>query len=334
MKWHFSKVGLAASFAAVAVWLSSGLSGLQGSNSAFEVNTKPAWKSTISRWWILFGPPSANAATAQGCKKRGCRVNRKTRKCVCLRQNRSKNPAGIKWIKIPGGTFQMGSRSGDKDELPVHRVKIKTFWMAKTEVTVSQYRKCVHASRCSKPKTGKHCNWSKRGRANHPINCVVWKQARVFSRWVGGRLSSEAEWEYAARSGGKDWKYPWGNDAASCARAVMNVRNSDPFDQRGDGCDKYRTWVVCSKSRGNSRHGLCDLAGNVWEWVEDRWHRNYNRAPTDGSAWISGSSSYKVVRGGSWYNSAQYVRGASRGRTDPKGPNRFLGFRPTRSSPP
>jgi formylglycine-generating enzyme required for sulfatase activity len=186
----------------------------------------------------------------------------------------------------------MGTNSGFSNEKPVHRVRIKTFWMAKSEVTVAQYRRCVRAGRCSKPRTGKHCNWGKGGRGQHPVNCVDWKQARSFSRWAGGRLPSEAQWEYAARSGGKSWKYPWGNAKASCARAVMPGSG-------GWGCGKKRTWPVCSKPRGNSRQGLCDLAGNVCEWVRDRWHGSYQGAPTDGSAWVSGSSSLRVLRGGS-----------------------------------
>jgi formylglycine-generating enzyme required for sulfatase activity len=302
--------------------------------------------------WGWLGQPSAHAATAQECRKRGCRLETiNTYKCVCPRrrprrryrryrrrrrpQRRNRNPAGIKWVKIPGGTFQMGSRSGDKDEKPVHRVRVKTFWMAKTEVTVAQYRRCVRAGRCSKPDTGKQCNWGKGGRGQHPVNCVDWKQARSFSRWAGSRLPSEAQWEYAARSGGKSWKYPWGNAKATCARAVLDDRTHTA------GCGKKRTWPVCSKPRGNSLQGLCDLAGNVSEWVRDSIYPlglgSYRGAPTDGSAWVSGSSSNRlsrVLRGGSWNHSARHVRAAVRGRSYPSLRYLYLGFRPARSSPP
>jgi hypothetical protein len=127
---------------------------------------------------------------------------------------------GIVAVKIPGGSFMMGSTSGDSDEKPVRRVRVGTFYMSKTEVTVGQYRTCVKAGVCSKPDTSsKYCkgygNWDKSGRENHPINCVDWKQARTFAQWVGGDLPTEAQWEYAARSAGKDWKYPWGNKKAN-----------------------------------------------------------------------------------------------------------------------
>lgn len=186
----------------------------------------------------------------------------------------------------------MGSNSGRDKEKPMHGVKVGTFRMSKTEVTVAQYRACVKAGRCTKPNTGKYCNWGKARRGAHPVNCVDSRQSRAFCRWAGGRLPSEAEWEYAARSGGKDWKYPWGDEAATCYRTVM--------DRRGIGCGKKRTWPVCSKTAGNTSQGLCDMAGNVQEWTEDCWHDNYSGAPSDGSAWTKNcSSTFRVIRGGS-----------------------------------
>ena len=120
---------------------------------------------------------------------------------------------------------------------------------------------------------------------------------------TGYRLLTEAEWEYAARSGGKSQKYPWGNEEATCSRAVMYGGDS--------GCGEERTWPVCSKPAGNSTHGVCDLAGNVWEWTQDTWHDTYAGAPTDGTAW-EGDTSYRVYRGGSWHSSASRLRASNR----------------------
>ncbi len=230
--------------------------------------------------------------------------------------------AGVEWVRIPGGSFRMGSNE-QSDEKPVHEVRVKTFELAKSEVTVGQYGACVKAGKCTAPDTGEYCNWGKSGREQHPVNCVDWNQARAFSVWVGGRLPTEAEWEYAARSGGKARKYPWGNEKATCARAVMN--------DGGRGCGRRSTWPVCSKPKGNSAQSVCDLAGNVWEWVEDVYAESYAGAPTDGSA-RTGGWSYRVFRGGCWYNTAGVLRAAFR-RWNPAGlRNYFLGFRPARSN--
>lgn len=221
---------------------------------------------------------------------------------------------GIQWVRIPGGSFLMGS--GDWDEAPAHRVIVKPFEIAKTEVTNKQYRACVEAGVC-RPKD----EYS--GGADHPVFDVLdWKEAWRFSEWVGGRLPTEAEWEFAARNAGRDVNYPWGNDEADCARAVM--------DDGGIGCGHGSTWPVCSKSAGNTKQGLCDMAGNVAEWVQDSYHPSYVGAPVDGTAWESSTGTFRVFRGGSWKDSARDMRAASRYGEDPLREWDGLGFRPAR----
>ncbi len=204
------------------------------------------------------------------------------------------------WVTIPGGRFQMGSNSGGRCEKPVHSVNVPTFQMTKTEVTLNQYKSCVDAGKCERPTDNgdnKYCNWGHGNRGEHPINCVNWSQARRFCEWVGGRLPSEAEWEYAARSGGKNQKFPWGNTEASCSYAVM--------DENGiKGCGEGRTWPVCSKSRGNTSSGLCDMSGNVSEWVEDWYQCSYKGAPTNGDArTAAGHTEWHTLRGGALFHS-------------------------------
>ncbi len=211
----------------------------------------------------------------------------------------------IEWVAIPGGMFMMGSDSGEPDERPVHQVTMPAFEMIRTEVTVAQYQACVDDGVCTEPdQCGSYYNWGVAGREDHPVNCVDWFQAVDFCSWTGGRLPSEAEWEYAARGGGQDITYPWGDDSPSCTYAVMY--------EGGYGCGMDRTWSVCSKTAGNTAQGLCDMAGNVYEWVQDWYHSDYNGAPSDGSAWETPSSSFRVIRGGSFGGLAVSLRAANR----------------------
>jgi len=241
------------------------------------------------------------------------------------------------WCLIPGGSFNMGSNDGDDDERPVHSVTVRTFEMSKTAVTFRQYRACVSAGGCTPAHVDDGTCWIwngskwEQGRLpssfqgdEQPVVCVDWDQAQAYARWAGGRLPTEAEWEYAARSGGRDWKYPWGNENATCERAVM--------DDGGNGCGRNSTWPVCSKPRGNTTQGLCDMAGNVWEWVQDWYHDSYNGAPTDGSAWERPTGSNRVFRGGSWRIIARGVRAANRFNILPGYRRDIVGFRLARSA--
>jgi len=229
---------------------------------------------------------------------------------------------GVRWVRIPGGTFQMGSNDGNNSEKPVHSVTVSTFEIAATEVTVAQYRKCVDAGVCSAPDTYSGlCNWGKSDRENHPVNCLDWNQATTYAKWVGGRLPTEAEWEYAARSGGRNQKYPWGNQTATCFYTVMA--------EGGFGCGRDSTWPVCSKTAGNTAQGLCDMAGNVWEWVSD-WYGSYGSGSVTNPVGLS-SGSIRVRRGGSFYVGPGLVRVAIRFGDVPGFRGDFLGFRPARS---
>ncbi|MDD2803993.1 MAG: formylglycine-generating enzyme family protein [Elusimicrobiales bacterium] len=233
----------------------------------------------------------------------------------------------IEFITIPGGKFTMGTDSSEKgfeDAKPVHEVAIRTFDMSKAAVTVEQYAECVVKGGCTEPATGGYCNWGVAGRQFHPVNCVDWKQAQAYAKFKGARLPSEAEWEYAATSGGRDQKYPWGNDEPTCDKAVMKGNG-------GYGCDTNATMPVCSKPAGNTSQGLCDMAGNVWQWLQDNYKNSYKGAPDDGSA-IEVTSSYRVMRGGSFNSDdARDLRGIYRGMLTPGRRLGHIGFRLARS---
>lgn len=221
-------------------------------------------------------------------------------------------PVGIQWVTIPAGSFIMGS--DDRGSSPRHKVDIKAFQLAKTEVTEGQYRKCVEAGACTDLKLLLEKDDSQGD--DYPVVGVTWGQARAFSEWVGGRLPTEAQWEYAARSGGKEQKYPWGNEDATCERAVI------------DDC-KGRALPVCSKDGDLTVHGVCDMAGNVREWVQDKFHDGYVNAPTDGSSWETEAYS-RVYRGGSSRFDTAFALVSNRHWAREDQADSDLGFRPAR----
>ncbi len=213
---------------------------------------------------------------------------------------------GMIWVTLPGGSFEMGDTERPTRQ-PIHTVAISTFEINRTEITVAQYTECVEAGECTEARICDGCNWGDSGYEDHPINSVDMAQSRMFCEWAGGRLPTEAEWEYAARSGGREIRYPWGNEESSCGRAWM-AEEAD-----ANGCGTFRTARVCSRPFGNTAHGLCDMAGNVYERVEDIYHDSYDCdatsevtycegggvAPSDGSAWITGGDErFHVCRGG------------------------------------
>jgi formylglycine-generating enzyme required for sulfatase activity len=211
-------------------------------------------------------------------------------------------------VRVPAGAFHYGCNASvdsqcEDDEKPGKRVTLPAFTIDKTEVMASAYGACVNTGTCTKPKTGGSCNWGKSGRGDHPINCVDWIQAKAYCSWAGKRLPTEQEWEKAAR-GTDGRKYPWGNQSASCARAVMN--------DGGTGCGDNKTWPVGSKPSGASPYGAQDMAGNVWEWTSD---------------WYDSKKKGRVLRGGSWGYDARRVRASSRGRYYPAFRSNSYGFR-------
>jgi sulfatase modifying factor 1 len=198
----------------------------------------------------------------------------------------------------------------------------------RTEVTVVQYRACVTAGACDAPGCTDAetsggvivCNYSQ-NRNDHPVNYVSWINARQFSTWVGARLPSESEWEFAAKSRGQNITYPWGDAAPTC--------NHADFDDGQQFCGGRGTSAVCTHALGNSDQGLCDLAGNVYEWIQDEWHANYNGAPADGSAWgaDANNGASRVLRGGRWNYDATNMRAAHRSNSGPTGRSIVVGFR-------
>jgi formylglycine-generating enzyme required for sulfatase activity/tRNA A-37 threonylcarbamoyl transferase component Bud32 len=208
-----------------------------------------------------------------------------------------------KMVVIPKGSFKMGDiqGGGDSDEKPVHHVTIDyDFAMSQYEVTFDEYDKFCEATGREKPSDS---GW---GRGNRPVINVSWNDAKAYAKWLSEqtgrecRLPTEAEWEYAARAG-TETKYWWGNEVG---------RNNANCDGCGSQWDDKQTAPVGSFKA--NPFGLYDMNGNVWEWIEDSWHENYNGAPTDGSARKKSNENKVLLRGGSWYDDANLCRSADR----------------------
>ena len=259
-------------------------------------------------------------------------------------------------VRIPAGSFTMGCVSSRDNveggcrnsEKPPRLVKVAAFSMMKYEVTVAQYLQCVKAKGCSAPewqqagsqyniKTGRDNHYKKMGTSlrggNYPIVGISWNDASAYARWLrratgkSWRLPSEAEWEYAARGGDNSKAYPWGNRAS---HHQANYGKNTCCDGAKSGKDQWFYTAPVGRFPVNG-YGLHDMHGNVWEWVQDKWHYNYKNAPKNAFAWQSGKGANRVIRGGSWSNAPWGLRSANRSGSTPDYRINDLGFRLARS---
>jgi formylglycine-generating enzyme required for sulfatase activity len=162
--------------------------------------------------------------------------------------------------------------------------------------------------------------WGKRqlNQARQPVVGVSWEDAQRFAEWTGGRLPTEAEWEYAARAG-TTTRYWWGDEVGKNNANCAECGSQWDGEQTGPG-----------GSFQPNAFGLHDMLGNVWEWVEDCWHESYKGAPTDGSAWgkqQGDDCAQRVIRGGSWGHEPGSVRSANRTGLTPGSRYYGVGFR-------
>jgi formylglycine-generating enzyme required for sulfatase activity len=230
-------------------------------------------------------------------------------------------------VRIPGGSFTMGStstetsRAGVPDqfaasERPPHAVVIRSFALAKYDVTFDDWDACVNDGGCDGYRPDDH-GW---GRGKRPVINVSWADAQSYITWFSAkrghsfRLPTEAEWEYAARAG-TTTAYYWGDAIGD---------NNANCGHCGSAWDGKKTAPVGSFAA--NPWGLYDMSGNVWQWTFDCWHDNYSGAPNDGSSWtttygisslgmtsaIPGCTAQSVIRGGAWNGDPRYLRSATR----------------------
>jgi formylglycine-generating enzyme required for sulfatase activity len=253
---------------------------------------------------------------------------------------------GSEQVLVRGGTFTMGSSDAEMalalalcraeprssecreewfgTEQTAHEVFLSDYWLDRTEVTVSRYRRCVVAGRCPLPP---YADGAERfDRPDLPVVLVTWSEAARFCAWAGGRLPTEAEWERAAR-GLYGRRYPWGN--------VYNpfLSNHGAFALEDfDGRDGFLEMApVGSFPDGRTPEGIDDLAGNVKEWVSDWYGPEYPKADAaDPQGPDQGDE--RVVRGGSYVHGRTWLRGAARDHDRPGARAPWIGFRCARDA--
>jgi formylglycine-generating enzyme required for sulfatase activity len=244
-------------------------------------------------------------------------------------------------VYVPAGDFLMGSTQDEADaarkkcgsncekkwfdaEVPQHKVYLDAFWIDQTEVTNAMYAQCVADGECEPPqKTRSHTRpsyYDDNLYADYPVIYVDWNQAGGYCKWASGRLPTEAEWEKAAR--GTDGRtYPWGEKDPDCNLANYKGKNNGKDFCVGD------TQAMGSYPQGASIYGTLDMAGNVWEWVADRYSDNYYASSPSENPQGPADGLVRVLRGGSWNYDTRFLPLAKREGGYPGIRLNYLGFR-------
>ena len=286
-------------------------------------------------------PPAAAPAEPQGAATTAAAVPAEPQGAATAAVTAAAEPQGAataapaadasapsRMVGLPGGSFQGAERIGVNQDFAYYR--IAPFLLDVTEVTVAQYAACVRAQRCKpagttistegqskadQKKWSAACNGERPDRADHPVNCVDWSQARDYCTWAGKRLPAEEELEWAARGASADGIYPWGEEAPG-DRACWS---GPPGGKRTGTCP------VGSHPKGNSPEGISDLAGNVWEWTTTPDvlfpdSRGRGGAPAN------------IVRGGGWGDTdPRNLSAGRRAKNRPQWRLADLGFRCAKS---
>ncbi len=258
----------------------------------------------------------------------------------------------VELVKIEGGTFEMGDQfnEGNEDEQPVHKVKIDTFYLSKYEITTKQFCAFLNSLEQNKENEAKIKQWieitgehsliekteegfrHKFNYESHPMIKVTWYGAKSFCDWIGCRLPTEAEWEYAARNGGEKVRFSWGNSKSTkyanswkySGKLTSILVMPDLFNSRG---------TVPVGSFSPNKLGLYDMSGNAEEWCSD-WYdeKYYKEVVKDKDVPVvnpqgSEKGDTKVVRGGSWFDELSRLRTANREARYPDLLSNTIGFR-------
>lgn len=235
-------------------------------------------------------------------------------------------------ILMPAGNFQMGcdvtnpAEICDPSEQPAHTVSLAAYAIDKYEVTNARYKACMDAAGCTAPQSVNSAThapyFGDPAYADYPVIRVNWTQADAFCRWEGKRLPSEAEWERAARGASDTRTYPWGDAAPDCTTANYLAPS---------GSCASDTTRVGTYPAGVGPEGVMDMAGNVWEWVNDWYQPDYYNASPAANPPGPDTGTVRAQRGGSWLYSESFMRAAYRDYDYPFVADNDTGFRCART---
>lgn len=258
-------------------------------------------------------------------------------------------------VFMEGGCFVMGDRFGDgnPDEKPTHEVCVDDFYISKYEVTVAAFKVFVDdTGYITEAEKGQGCitlndtfwlpdpalSWKNPGfpqKPENPVVCLSHNDAMAYIDWKDKksrtpyRLLTEAEWEYASRSKGKNYKYPWGNNPEEPYGNIYDKsahRNIAPIAALGNYHDGYvHTAPVASFAP--TILGVHDMSGNVWEWVQDYYDKRYYQSSPRQNPSGPPRGDMRVIRGGSWYSKQSCLRTSRRAMVPPEQSSTIVGFR-------
>ncbi len=227
---------------------------------------------------------------------------------------------GMTMVYVPEGEFQMGSEDGENDQKPVHTVYLDAYWIDQTEVTNAMYAQCVTEGECDEPnQSSSYTHDIYYGNSqfnNYPVIYVSWWDANIYCEWANRRLPSEAEWEKAAgwnEETQSQMIYPWGSD--------LDFTYANYDSNAGD------TTAVSSYGKGQSFYGVYDMAGNVWEWINDWYDSEYYASSPFSNPLGPETGTLRVQRGGSWKRDESIIRSVNRFGLQPSDANSSIGFR-------
>lgn len=272
----------------------------------------PAAKDTIMKWLKL--APQAHPERAK--------------MLALLAKTQASLETPNDWVLVPAGEFEMGAEGGpaEPDESPKHKVLLDAFYISKYEVTNLQYHTFVKSAGHRPPtnEDPKYNIW--RGDAildgigELPVINVSWDDAVAYCKWSGGRLPTEAEWEKAAR--GTDGRtYPWGNDPVTGNRTNYSIENVTFWEGPSTLAKKDQY------DYGRSPYGAYEMAGNVWEWVQDWYDENYYKNSSGKNPPGPSDGKERIIRGGSWRNTPDILRSSNRNKEAPTDRRVYIGIR-------